>query len=152
MIPPAGGTNAIHGLQNVQCLSDGQCPTSFPAPCAMAAAFNTSLTHGMGAVLGRELRAYYNAQVHDSLDTWSPTLNVNRDPRWGRNVECDLTRNLLIHAPGFCPACGSQEIDASHLLAGRRVKIRSSPAASARPTPRACRRASTRRCGRRPSR
>ena len=93
MIPPAGGTNAIHGLQNVQCLSDGQCPTSFPAPCAMAAAFNTSLTHGMGAVLGRELRAYYNAQVHDSLDTWSPTLNVNRDPRWGRNVECAQRSN-----------------------------------------------------------
>ena len=63
------------------------------APCAMAAAFNTSLTHGMGAVLGRELRAYYNAQVHDSLDTWSPTLNVNRDPRWGRNVECGQRSN-----------------------------------------------------------
>ena len=25
--------------------------------------------------------------MHDSLDTWSPTINLNRDPRWGRNVE-----------------------------------------------------------------
>ena len=41
----------------------------------------------MGKVIGTELRAYYNAEVHDSLDTWSPTINLNRDPRWGRNVE-----------------------------------------------------------------
>jgi beta-glucosidase-like glycosyl hydrolase len=42
-----------------------------------------SLTHDMGNVIGRELRAYYNAKVHNSLDTWSPTININRDPRWG---------------------------------------------------------------------
>jgi hypothetical protein len=29
----------------------------------------------------RELRAYYNGEVHNSLDTWSPTINLNRDPR-----------------------------------------------------------------------
>jgi beta-glucosidase-like glycosyl hydrolase len=81
------GTNAIHGLQNVGCLSNGQCPTSFPAPCALSAAFNSSLVKDMGKVIGTELRAYYNAEVHDSLDTWSPTINLNRDPRWGRNVE-----------------------------------------------------------------
>jgi hypothetical protein len=84
------GTNAIHGLQNVGCLSDslgGKCPTSFPAPCALSAAFEPSLVYAMGRVLGRELRAYYNVKAHDSLDTWSPTINLNRDPRWGRNVE-----------------------------------------------------------------
>ena len=36
----------------------------------------------MGNVIGRELRAYYNGKVHNSLDTWSPTININRDPRW----------------------------------------------------------------------
>eukprot|EP00047_Mylnosiga_fluctuans_P007107 m.251131 g.251131 ORF g.251131 m.251131 type:complete len:817 (-) comp17080_c0_seq1:24-2474(-) len=81
------GTNAIHGLQNVDCLPSGQCPTSFPAPCALSAAFNDSLVHDMGTILGRELRAYYNGGFHNSLDTWSPTININRDPRWGRNVE-----------------------------------------------------------------
>ena len=81
------GTNAIHGMQNVQCLKDGQCPTSFPAPCALSASFNMSLVHEMGEVIGRELRAYVNGKVHNSLDTWSPTININRDPRCGRNVE-----------------------------------------------------------------
>ena len=66
----APGTNAIHGLQNVQCLTNGMCPTSFPAPCALSASFNMSLTYDMGTVLCRELRAYYNAKVHNSLDTW----------------------------------------------------------------------------------
>jgi beta-D-xylosidase 4 len=72
------GTNAIHGMQNVNCLSNGQCPTSFAAPCALAAAFNSSLVYGMGSVIGKELRAYYNEKVHNSLDTWSPTININR--------------------------------------------------------------------------
>ena len=71
-------------MQNVGCLADGQCPTSFPAPCALGAAFNTSIVADMGGVIGRELRAYFNAEVHDSLDTWSPTININRDPRGGR--------------------------------------------------------------------
>jgi len=81
------GTNAIHGVQNLGCLPNGQCPTSFPAPCSLSASFNMSLVHDMGNVIGRELRAYYNAKIHNSLDTWSPTININRDPRWGRNVE-----------------------------------------------------------------
>jgi len=84
------GTNAIHGMQNVQCLPaehGGKCPTSFAAPVTLAASFNMSFVKDMGNVIGRELRAYYNAKVHNSLDTWSPTININRDPRWGRNVE-----------------------------------------------------------------
>ena len=79
------GTNAIHGMQNVQCLPaehGGKCPTSFAAPVTLAASFNMSLVKDMGHVIGRELRAYYNAKVHNSLDTWSPTININRDPRW----------------------------------------------------------------------
>lgn len=81
------GTNAIHGLQNVECLKSGQCPTSFPAPCGLAASWNLSNVEEMGRVLGVELRAYLNTGAHNSLDTWSPTVNLNRDPRWGRNVE-----------------------------------------------------------------
>jgi beta-glucosidase-like glycosyl hydrolase len=80
------GTNAIHGIQNTDCI-DGHCPTSFPAPCGLAATFNMSVVKDMGAVIGQELRAYWNEQHHNSLDTWSPTININRDPRWGRNVE-----------------------------------------------------------------
>ncbi|EDQ84789.1 uncharacterized protein MONBRDRAFT_39142 [Monosiga brevicollis MX1] len=81
------GTNAIHGMQNTACLADGQCPTSFPAPNGLSATFNYSLVKDMGRIIGRELRAYYNTKFHNGLDTWSPTINPSRDPRWGRNVE-----------------------------------------------------------------
>ena len=80
------GTNAIHGVQNTECVGN-LCPTAFPSPVSLSSAFNMSIVRDMGKVIGTELRAYYHSQNHDSLDTWSPTINVNRDPRWGRNVE-----------------------------------------------------------------
>lgn len=87
--------NAIHGLQNLQCLNDGQCPTSFAAPCGLSAAWNVSLVKEMGQILGVEARAYFNNRSFNSLDTWSPTINLNRDPRWGRNVESPGESPLL---------------------------------------------------------
>ena len=104
------GTNAIHGVQNVECLNlTGGCPTSFPAPCSMAASFNMSLVRDMGNVIGRELRAYYNARQHNSLDTWSPTININRDPRWGRNVESPGEDPLLNGLYGTAYTQGLQQ-------------------------------------------
>jgi beta-glucosidase-like glycosyl hydrolase len=38
-------------------------------------------------VVGRELRALYNVGVAKGLDCWGPVVNLNRDPRWGRNGE-----------------------------------------------------------------
>jgi hypothetical protein len=104
------GTNAIHGVQDAECLNlTGGCPTSFPAPCSMAASFNMSLVHDMGNVIGRELRAYYNARRHNSLDTWSPTININRDPRWGRNVESPGEDPLLNGLYGTAYTQGLQQ-------------------------------------------
>ena len=63
------------------------CPTAFPTPPNFGAAFNMSLARAMGHSFGVELRAFYNTHSLHSLDTWSPTINIARDPRWGRNVE-----------------------------------------------------------------
>lgn len=78
------GTNAANILDQVQCIGK-QCPTSFPQPCALGATFNMSLISDMGAIIGRELRAYHNGKLHNGLDVWGPIINLNRDPRWGRN-------------------------------------------------------------------
>jgi beta-glucosidase-like glycosyl hydrolase len=78
------GTNALHSIREASCL-DGRCPTAFPIPPNFAATFNMSLAQQMGNSFGTELRAMYNAGVKNSLDTWSPTININRDPReWSR--------------------------------------------------------------------
>jgi beta-glucosidase-like glycosyl hydrolase len=68
------------------------CPTSFPCPSALGNAFNTTLYHAIGKAIGLEGRAISNLRPHDlgigdGLTYWSPTLNMQRDPRWGRNQE-----------------------------------------------------------------
>ena len=103
------GTNAIHGLQNLDCLKTGICPTAFPAPINYAATFDMSLAYDMGKILGEELRAYFNEKIHDSLDTWSPTINIHRDPRWGRNVESPGEDPLLAGLYGVAYTRGLQE-------------------------------------------
>ena len=73
------------------------CPTSFPNPNALGATLNKSLWHSMGSIIGTELRSLWlqgvteasawSGRPHAGLDCWSPNVNINRDPRWGRNQE-----------------------------------------------------------------
>lgn len=60
--------------------------TSFPAVILSAASFNTTLWFKMGQVVSTEARAMYNVGLA-GLTYWSPTINVFRDPRWGRGQE-----------------------------------------------------------------
>ena len=60
----------------------------------MASAFNNSLYWLVGHHDGIEARAINNLRNHatqnnygDGIDYWSPTVNMQRDPRWGRNQE-----------------------------------------------------------------
>ena len=103
------GTNAIHGLQNVECLANGICPTAFPAPVNYGATFDMDLAYEMATILGDELRAYYNGQLQDALDVWSPTINIQRDPRWGRNAESPGEDPLLAGLFGIAYTRGVQE-------------------------------------------
>eukprot|EP00536_Pseudo-nitzschia_multiseries_P018388 jgi/Psemu1/228775/e_gw1.2471.6.1 len=68
------------------------CPTNFPSPSAMGNSFNRTLYRMVGHVIGIQGRAISNLRVHnqdigDGLTYWSPTINMQRDPRWGRNQE-----------------------------------------------------------------
>eukprot|EP01061_Rhynchopus_euleeides_P036335 TRINITY_DN6126_c0_g2_i1.p1 TRINITY_DN6126_c0_g2~~TRINITY_DN6126_c0_g2_i1.p1 ORF type:complete len:794 (+),score=319.19 TRINITY_DN6126_c0_g2_i1:38-2383(+) len=94
------GLNCIHGVQS-SCVVDAvtnqtYCPTSFPAPVNFGATFNKGAFLKLGQVLGLETRAMWLAgavepkstiRVHIGLDCWSPNININHDPRWGRNQE-----------------------------------------------------------------
>lgn len=86
-IPPyQWGSEGLHGpLQPCVTAADGstKCPTSFPAPCAMASAFNDTMYHEVGAADGLEARAINNLRNHqtqnvygDGIDYWSPTVNM----------------------------------------------------------------------------
>eukprot|EP00931_Biecheleriopsis_adriatica_P085911 TRINITY_DN60680_c0_g1_i1.p1 TRINITY_DN60680_c0_g1~~TRINITY_DN60680_c0_g1_i1.p1 ORF type:complete len:769 (-),score=153.79 TRINITY_DN60680_c0_g1_i1:74-2380(-) len=87
-------SEGLHGA-NEPCVSQNgltKCPTSFPAASAMAAALNDSLYLGVGHVIGVEGRSIsnlrnHNNQIGDGLTYWAPNANMEREPRWGRNME-----------------------------------------------------------------
>lgn len=81
------GSEAARGLV---CRSEKDSPelpaTVFPEPFGLAATFDTELMYTMGEVTGIEARIY-NARGKSSLCLWAPTVDLERDPRWGRNEE-----------------------------------------------------------------
>eukprot|EP01012_Entosiphon_sulcatum_P000917 TRINITY_DN1015_c0_g1_i1.p1 TRINITY_DN1015_c0_g1~~TRINITY_DN1015_c0_g1_i1.p1 ORF type:complete len:776 (-),score=129.23 TRINITY_DN1015_c0_g1_i1:44-2350(-) len=111
------GLNCIHGVQST-CIGD-RCPTSFPNPIGFGAMFNNSLVYQMGAIIGWEARALWLAgatepskwsgQAHIGLDCWSPNININRDPRWGRNMEVPSEDPLIAGEFGKWYTKGLQE-------------------------------------------
>eukprot|EP00040_Diaphanoeca_grandis_P022561 m.121584 g.121584 ORF g.121584 m.121584 type:complete len:950 (-) comp28865_c0_seq1:374-3223(-) len=86
------GTNCLHSLNGGSCVTDSKnqtrCPTNFPSGPSFGATFNRDLITKMANVIGVELRAEFVAGLgHTSIDCWGPVINLNRDPRWGRNGE-----------------------------------------------------------------
>ena len=63
--------------------------TVFPQPIGMAASFDKDMMLEIGKTAGREARAYYNqGDKKGGLMVWGPTVDLSRDPRWGRTEEC----------------------------------------------------------------
>ena len=88
------GTNAIHGILNgnLSCIQAGpgdiRCPSTFPNALGIATTWNRTLYRAVGRVIGREMRALANLnRSADALTSWAPTINIIRDPRWGRQPE-----------------------------------------------------------------
>lgn len=75
----------LHGVANTK-KGEGEFATSFPYSIAMAASWDPELIEAIGSASGDEARAYNN-DGHRDLSYWCPTINMSRDPRWGRNHE-----------------------------------------------------------------
>ena len=81
-------SEALHGVANAGTA------TVFPEPIGLAATFDDGLIHNMAIVIGTEARAKHEQAVKagrrdimEGLDSWSPNINIFRDPRWGRGQE-----------------------------------------------------------------
>ena len=102
--PSRNGTRLSHRVYQVQFGN----ATSFPEPLNLAATFNRTVMRGVGRTIGREMRALFNsapgARSGVGLTSWSPTINIIRDPRWGRNqVGVYLLRTDCICCKGAGP-------------------------------------------------
>lgn len=68
--------------------------TVFPQPIGMAASFNPDLLNRVYTTVSDEARAKYAYQAsrgsrerYQGVTMWTPTVNIFRDPRWGRGIE-----------------------------------------------------------------
>jgi beta-glucosidase len=100
-------SEALHGV-----LASGA--TSFPQAVAMGSTWDPDLVYRVGTVISDEARAL-NATRGNGLTYWSPTLNIARDPRWGRNEESYSEDPYLLSRMGVAFVKGMQGNDPYYL-------------------------------------
>lgn len=76
------GTEAAHGIAWL-----GEA-TAFPQPFGLACTWDEELLREVGRVIGTEARGFFarDPALH-GLTLWAPTVDLLRDPRWGRTDE-----------------------------------------------------------------
>ena len=74
-IPVDFSNEGIHGLNHTKA-------TPLPAPVAVGSTWNRELVRKAGEIAGKEAKALGYTNVY------APILDVVRDPRWGRTLEC----------------------------------------------------------------
>jgi beta-glucosidase len=77
------GGEGAHGFVD----REGQ-NTTFPQTIGLAAGWDRELLRRIGEACATEARVYY--KIHDrkrGLAIWAPTIDLERDPRWGRTEE-----------------------------------------------------------------
>lgn len=103
------GGEAAHGVVD----RDGGKTTVFPQPIGLSSTWNKSLLKAVGSAIGDEARTfYYEHNEKTGLTLWAPTIDMERDPRWGRTEEAygedpyltgELAKHLIIGMQGEDP-------------------------------------------------
>lgn len=84
------GGEAAHGVEarnDQNELGAPEVTTSFPQPIGMSATWDRELIKKAGEVTGTEARVLYHRHPDRGLSRWAPTIDLERDPRWGRTEE-----------------------------------------------------------------
>lgn len=112
------GNEALHGV-----VRPGRF-TVFPQAIGLAATWNPELQQRVATVISDEARARWNEldqgrlqkdQFTDVLTFWSPTVNMARDPRWGRTPETYGEDPMLSGTMGAAFVKGLQGDDPRYL-------------------------------------
>ncbi|MGH3424661.1 MAG: glycoside hydrolase family 3 C-terminal domain-containing protein, partial [Nocardioidaceae bacterium] len=82
---------AAHGVAREQTTNNSNPPiltntTSYPVSLSLGSTWNPSLMYREATMISDEAREVVRDNRLD-LDFWSPTVNLGRDPRWGRSDE-----------------------------------------------------------------
>ena len=94
-IPVDFSNEGIHGLNHTKA-------TPLPAPIGIGSTWNGALVREAGEIVGEE------AKLIGYSNVYAPILDVARDPRWGRVLECYGEDPYLVGALGAEMAAGIQ--------------------------------------------
>ncbi|AZK49001.1 carbohydrate-binding protein [Paenibacillus lentus] len=87
-IPRLGVKKYKHGTEGAHGVAWLGEATVFPQNTGLACTWNPELMHEIGQVIADEARVYYQRDpAMNGLTIWSPTVDMERDPRWGRTEE-----------------------------------------------------------------
>ena len=112
------GNEALHGV-----VRPGRF-TVYPQAIGLAAMWNPALVEEIAGTISDEARAKWNAldqgrnqtlAFADVLTFWSPTVNMARDPRWGRTAETYGEDPFLTGVTGAAFVRGLQGYDKRYL-------------------------------------
>ena len=84
------GGEAAHGIEarnDQNGIKGSDITTSFPNPIGMSSSWDKELIKEAGRITGTEARACFKRHRKTGLSRWAPTIDMERDPRWGRNEE-----------------------------------------------------------------
>lgn len=90
--------------------------SSFPTCLALSSSWNPELVEEVAAAISDEMRALFNINGKE-LSYWCPTVNMGRDPRWGRNDEAFGEDPLLAGKLAAAYVRGIQGCDEKYLKA-----------------------------------
>ncbi len=125
-IPPCYlGGEAAHGVEarnDQNGIGDPDDTTSFPQPIGMSSSWDTEIIKEAGNVVGREARAVYHKRKRGGLSRWAPTIDLLRDPRWGRNEEAYGEDPVQVGAMSAAYIRGMQGDDPNHYLISSTLK------------------------------
>jgi beta-glucosidase len=100
-------SEALHGV-----LTGGA--TSFPQVVALGATWDPDIVYRVASAISDEARVL-NIVDGKGLTYWSPTINIARDPRWGRNEESYSEDPYLLSRMGVAFVQGMQGNDPYYL-------------------------------------
>jgi len=111
-IPPINWwSEALHGV------SRAGTATIFPQALGLAATWDPSLIHDVASATADEARAKYDpaGSRYRGITLWCPTVNMARDPRWGRTEETFGEDPFLCSRIGVAFVKGLQGDDPKYL-------------------------------------
>lgn len=94
-IPVDFSNEGVHGLNHTKA-------TPLPAPIGIGSTWNKDLVRRAGEIVGRE------AKLLGYSNVYAPILDVARDPRWGRTLECYGEDPYLVGELGTVMSAGIQ--------------------------------------------